>query len=181
MQPWNFILIKEEAIRAKVKALFEEERARSSQLVEEPRRSQYLRFKLEGIMEAPLNICVTCDRTRSGPFVLGRSSIIDTDLFSCCCAVQNLWLAARVEGIGVGWVSILSNQGLQTVLGIPEHILPVAYLCMGYVTSFPVKPELEQTGWLPRLSLPELVFQEQWDQANEALRNVLAFFNPAAV
>lgn len=164
MQPWNFILIKDEAVRRKVKALFEQERERSSQKVDEPRRSQYLRFKLEGIMEAPLNICITCDRTRSGPFVIGRSSILETDIYSVCCAVQNLWLAARAEGIGVGWVSILSNEGLQAALGIPEHVLPVAYLCMGYVTFFSDKPELEEAGWLPRLSLPELVFYERWGQ-----------------
>ena len=88
-------------------------------------------LKLEGILESGLNLCVTCDRTRGGPHVLGRSTILDTDLYSTCCAIQNLWLASSAEGIGVGWVSILDPVQLSTILGLPNHVVPVAYLCMG--------------------------------------------------
>lgn len=164
MQSWNFIVIKDEETRRTVKALFEAERERSAQLVEEPRRSRYLSFKLEGILEAPVNLCITCDRTRSGPFVIGRTSVPETDMYSVCCAVQNLWLAARAEGIGVGWVSILSPDRLKKVFGIPPHVIPVAYLCLGYVTHFEEKPDLERRGWLPRLALSDLVFYERWGQ-----------------
>ncbi|MEK6965263.1 MAG: 5,6-dimethylbenzimidazole synthase, partial [Thermoproteota archaeon] len=97
-QPWNFILIKDYEIRKKIKESFEAEKTHSSKLVEEPRRTKYLSFKLEGILDSPLNICVTYDPSKFGPFVIGRSSIPETGLYSVCCAVQNLWLAARSEG-----------------------------------------------------------------------------------
>ncbi len=113
-------------------------------------------------MESPVNLCVTYDPERFGPFIIGRSSIPETGVYSVCCAVQNLWLAARVEGIGVGWVSILSNEELKTILNIPPHVVPVAYLCLGYVTRFEDKPDLEKYGWLPRLQLNEVIYYEKW-------------------
>jgi 5,6-dimethylbenzimidazole synthase len=106
------------------------------------REEKYLSLKLEGIMESALNICVTYDHNRFGPFVLGRTSIEETGVYSVCCAIQNLWLAARVEGIGVGWVSILSSEDLHKILHIPESIKLVAYLCLGYVDEFADKPDL---------------------------------------
>ena len=161
-QPWNFVLVRSEQTRRAVKESFERERARSAGLVEEPRRSEYLSFKLEGILESALNVCVTYDPDRSGPFVIGRSSMPETGVYSVCCAVQNLWLAARAEGVGVGWVSILSDGALREALGIPERVVPVAYLCMGYVEEFARKPDLESAGWLPRLKLEEVVNSERW-------------------
>ena len=130
-QPWNFILIKNIETRKKIKESFEKEKSRSSNLVEEPKRSKYLSYKLEGILESAINICVTYDPTKTGSFVIGRTSIPATGVFSVCCAVQNMWLAARTEGIGVGWVSILSNETLMDALHIPDHVVPVAYLCLG--------------------------------------------------
>lgn len=161
-QPWNFVLIKDKEARKRVRESFERERQRSSGLIDDPKRSAYLSLKLEGIMDAPVNLCVTYDRMRFGPFVIGRSSIPETGVYSVCCAIQNLWLAARAEGIGVGWVSILDNDELKGILQIPEHIVPVAYLCMGYVTRFEDKPDLERVGWLPRLSLNDVVYFEKW-------------------
>jgi 5,6-dimethylbenzimidazole synthase len=102
------------------------------------------------------------DPTRGGPHVLGRNSIKETDLYSTCCAIQNLWLAARCEGIGVGWVSILNNNLLKKALEIPKHIKPVAYLCLGYVSKFPKKPMLETRGWDQRKRLNDLVFWNGW-------------------
>ena len=163
-QPWNFILIKDNETRNKIKESFEIERKRSSKLVDEPKRSKYLSFKLEGILDSPVNVCVTYDPSRFGPFVIGRSSIPDTGLYSVCCAIQNLWLAARTEGIGLGWVSILSNEILKKQLQLPEHILPVAYLCLGHVNEFAKKPDLETAGWLDRLELKDVVFYEKWEQ-----------------
>lgn len=96
--------------------------------------------------------------------MLGRNSIVDTDLFSTCLAVQNLWLAARAEGIGVGWVSILDQEQLSTALNLPEHVYPLAYLCLGYVSEFLDQPELEAKGWRDRLPLSELVHGDQWGQ-----------------
>ena len=163
-QPWNFILIKDESARRRIKSSFDDELKRSSRLVEEPRRSRYLSFKLEGIMDAPINLCVTYDPARFGPFVIGRSSIPETGIYSVCCAVQNLWLAARAEGIGIGWVSILSNDTLRNVLHLPEHVVPVAYLCLGRVEEFADKPDLESARWLPRLELGDVVNFEKWGE-----------------
>ena len=163
-QPWNFILIKNIETRKKIKESFEKEKARSSKLVEEARRSKYLSYKLEGILESAINVCVTYDPTKTGSFVIGRSSIPATGIFSVCCAVQNMWLAARTEGIGVGWVSILSNEALRDVLHIPEHVVPVAYLCLGHVSKFETKPDLETSGWLPRLKLDDVIYYEKWLQ-----------------
>ncbi|MCV0412505.1 5,6-dimethylbenzimidazole synthase [Nitrosarchaeum sp.] len=161
-QPWNFILIKEMITKKKIKDSFEQEKNRSSKLIEEPKRSKYLSFKLEGILESPINLCVTYDPTKFGPFVIGRTSIPEAGLYSVCCAVQNLWLAARTEGIGLGWVSILSNDTLKEVLELPEYVVPIAYLCLGYVDEFAQKPDLETAGWLPRLDLKDVVYFEKW-------------------
>jgi len=161
-QPWNFIIIRDKDTRLKVKALFEQELMRSAEMLEEPRRSKYLSLKLEGIMESNVNICVTYDHSRFGPFVIGRSSIPETGIYIVCCAIQNLWLAARAEGIGVGWVSILDNNGLKKILGIPDSIIPIAYLCLGYVTHFESKPDLERVGWLPRIPLSSIIYYERW-------------------
>jgi 5,6-dimethylbenzimidazole synthase len=163
-QPWNFILIRDSATKNKVKNSFEEERKHSSKQVEEPRKEKYLSLKLEGILESDVNICVTYDPSRFGPFVIGRSSIPETGIYSVCCAVQNLWLAARSEEIGVGWVSILSNDTLKQALELPDHIIPVAYLCLGHVEEFAEKPDLETVKWLPRLELKDVVYFEKWGQ-----------------
>lgn len=170
-QPWNFILVKNIETRKKIKESFENEKTRSSKLIEDPRRSKYLSYKLEGILESSINVCVTYDPTKSGPFVIGRTSIPETGTFSVCCAVQNMWLAARTEGIGVGWVSILSNETLRDVLNIPDHVVPVAYLCLGHVSKFEPRPDLETSGWLPRLKLDDVIYHEKWMQDKPAIIN----------
>ena len=170
-QPWNFILVKNIETREKIKESFENEKARSSKLIEDPRRSKYLSYKLEGILESSINVCVTYDPTKSGPFVIGRTSIPETGTFSVCCAVQNIWLAARTEGIGVGWVSILSNETLRDVLNIPGHVVPVAYLCLGHVSKFEPRPDLETSGWLPRLKLDDVIYHEKWLQDKPTIIN----------
>ena len=155
MQPWDFVLVKDPDTRMQVKDLIDRERQAAAQFFDEDRRSQYLSLKLEGILDAPVNICVTCDPTR-GEEVLGRNSMPETDVYSTCCAVQNLWLAARAEGVGVGWVSILKLPQLRRILGIPPHIIPVAYLCLGYPVEFPQAPVLQTVGWRDRLPLNTL-------------------------
>jgi len=166
-QPWNFILIKEMETRKKIRDSFDSERKRSSDLVEEPRRSKYLSLRLEGILDSAVNICVTYDPSKFGPFVIGRTSIPETGIYSVCCAIQNLWLAARTEGIGLGWVSILSNDDLKKILDIPDHVVPIAYLCLGHVSEFAQKPDLETVGWLPRLDLKDVVYYEKWNKVDD--------------
>jgi len=177
-QPWNFILIKDITTRKKIKESFDKERERSSHIVQEPKKSKYLSLKLEGILDSALNICVTYDPSKFGPFVIGRSSIPETGIYSVCCAIQNLWLAARTEKVGMGWVSILSNEVLKQVLDIPEHVLPIAYLCLGYVSKFADKPDLQTIGWLPRLDLKDVVYFEKWNRTQdtmwEQIRNMIA-------
>jgi len=163
-QPWNFILIKDNNTKEAIKKSFQIEHERASKLVDSERKSDYLSLKLEGIMESPINICVTYDPTKFGPFVIGRTSIPEAGMYSVCCAIQNLWLAARIEGLGLGWVSILSNDVLKKHLELPEHVIPIAYLCLGHVTNFETKPDLERAGWLPRLDLNDVVFYEKWEQ-----------------
>ena len=165
MQPWNFIVIQDADTKTRVKEIFLEENEKAAAHYSGPRASLYRSLKLEGIQEAPVNLCVTADRTRAGPNVLGRNTILDTDLYSTCCAIENLWLAARVEGIGVGWVSILSHDGLRRVLAIPDHIVVVAYLCLGYAQEFFDEPELQRRRWASRVPLDQLVYRERWGQA----------------
>jgi len=162
MQPWNFMLIREKAPRQAVKDLFVAANEAAAALYGGERRVLYDTLKLEGILESPLNICVTCDTRRGGPHVLGRHSLPETDVYSTCTAVQNLWLAARAEGVGVGWVSILANDRLRGIFGIPESVVPVAYLCVGYPVEFGPVPELEAQGWGERLALDDLVLTERW-------------------
>lgn len=161
MQPWNFILVRDPGLRARIKDSFETQNRAAARSYTGEQRRLYDSLKLEGILESPLNVCVTCDRSRGGT-VLGRHSIFDTDLFSTCCAVQNLWLAARAESIGVGWVSIVDNDKLCEILAIPQGVVPVAYLCLGYPENFPEEPMLETVGWRKRLPLNDLIFHDQY-------------------
>lgn len=164
MQPWNFLLIRSAETKARVQSLFRKANEEARDQFAEGRKDLYSRLKLEGITDAPINLCITCDRERTGQTVLGRTHIKEMDLYSTVCAVQNLWLAARAEGIGVGWVSIFHQHELKEALGIPENIVPIAYLCLGYVSEFLDRPELEKAGWLSRLPLEGLVFHDHWGQ-----------------
>ncbi len=163
MQPWNFIVVESKDQRQKVKDAFLREREDAANLFEDEKRDKYLSFKLEGILEAPVNLIVTSDPTRFGPQVIGRRSMPETDVYSTCCAIQNLWLAARAENIGVGWVSIVKREDLHAIFNIPEHITIVAYLCLGFVTHFPDKPDFESLKWGERLSLDQFVSFDSWD------------------
>ena len=175
MQPWDFMVIDSIDVRQRVLEIFDQENAKAAEHYQGDRNKTYRSLKLQGILESPLNLCITCDRSRGGPHVLGRNSIVETDLFSTCLAVQNLWLAARAEGIGVGWVSILDQDKLAATLNLPEHVYPLAYLCLGYVSEFLPHPELQAKGWGSRLPLKELVHGNTWGQplANQALSKAL--------
>jgi 5,6-dimethylbenzimidazole synthase len=164
-QPWNFILIRDIETRKRIKQSFIKERLKSIELIsnDNNRKDKYLNLKLEGILESDLNICITYDRDRFGPFVIGKMTIKDAGIYSVCCAVQNLWLAARVENIGVGWISILSNNDLCSILNLPTNIQPIAYLCLGYVKEFEDRPDLQSSKWLDRMPLNNVVNFESWD------------------
>ncbi|WP_234051146.1 MULTISPECIES: 5,6-dimethylbenzimidazole synthase [unclassified Xanthobacter] len=162
LQPWNFIVIRDQATKSGLHAAFTRANAEAAAMFEPERAALYRTLKLEGLLEAPLLLCVTCERDRAGPVVLGRTHQSDMDIYSTVCAVQNIWLAARAENLGMGWVSILSLQDLRDILGIPEPIIPIALLCVGYVDHFETTPDLERAGWRKRLALEDLVFSERF-------------------
>lgn len=164
MQPWNFIVVRSQEVRQQVHDQFTRENARAAASYTGERRELYDSLKLAGILEAPINLAVTCDRSRQGPAVLGRNSMPEMDLYSTCCAIQNLWLAARSEGIGVGWVSILDPTLVKPLLGIPEDIVLVAWLCLGIPIQFDDRPMLETVGWEKRLPLQDVVYAERWQE-----------------
>jgi len=162
MQPWDFIVIRDVTVRQAVYRNFECARARAAALYAGEQRKLHDSLKLAGILEAPVNVCVTCDHARRKGSGLGRQTDPSVDLYSTVCAVQNLWLAARAESLGVGWVSILDLEELKTTLGIPAAITAVAYLCIGYLSEFRLQPELEEKGWETREDLANLIHFDRW-------------------
>ena len=162
MQPWDFVVVKDPAVKRLVKGDFDAANNEAVNMFEGSRQDIYRSLKLEGITEAPIGICITCDRARTGPVVIGRTANPEMDLYSSVCAVQNLWLAARAENLGVGWVSIIHHDSLRKTLKMPQNIIPIAYLCIGYVTFFHEKPELEKAGWLPRTDIGSLIHYDKW-------------------
>ncbi len=164
MQPWNFTLVTNGEIRQAVWQAFSRANEEAAQMFVAEKQSLYRSLKLEGIRKAPLSICVTCDPTRGGDVVLGRTHNPHMDVYSTVCAVQNLWLAARAEGVGVGWVSIFHDDDIREILDIPHHIQIVAWLCLGYVSELYAEPELAVKGWRQRLPLDQLVFKNRWGE-----------------
>lgn len=162
MQPWDFIVVKDKDVKQDIKNAFVVAHDEAKEMFDDEKKNIYSKLKLEGITEAPIGICITCDRNRTGDTVIGRTANLEMDLYSSVCAVQTLWLAARAENLGVGWVSIIHHEELKEVLDIPSHITPIAYLCIGKVSHFHDKPELEKAGWLPRLPLENLVHHDKW-------------------
>jgi nicotinate-nucleotide--dimethylbenzimidazole phosphoribosyltransferase len=161
-QPWDFLVIRGEETRKRVQALASAHRDDFADDLPHPRRMRFDRLKVEAILDAPVNVVVTCDPTRGGRHVLGRATMPETAAYSTACAVQNLWLAARAEGVGVGWVSFFDEAELVHTLGLPEHLRVVAYLCVGFVTRFPPAPVLADSGWALRRPLEWAVHQESW-------------------
>jgi 5,6-dimethylbenzimidazole synthase len=160
-QPWNFIVIKDDNVKQKVFEAFSEANLEAEKMFSGERQEQYQTLKLQGILDAPINICITCDRSRGGEVVLGKTHQPDMDLYSTVCAVQNLWLAARAENISVGWVSIIECDTLSDILKLPDQVVPVAYLCIGRVSSFPEIPELESKQWEVREQVRKLIYTDE--------------------
>ena len=163
MQPWDFIVVRSPELRQQVWGAFQEANAEAAGMFTTERQAIYRKLKLEGICKAPINICVTCDRTRGGEVVLGRTHNKMMDLYSTVCAVQNLWLAARAEGIGVGWVSIFRDVDLRKLLNLPDQVEIIAYLCLGHINELYEQPELQVKGWQKRLPLESLIHHNTWN------------------
>jgi 5,6-dimethylbenzimidazole synthase len=163
MQPWRFIVVRDIAVRRAVHDIFLQANQQAAASYSGTLQQSYTGMKLEGILEAPQNLCIVCDSQNSQGHQLGRRTMPETAVYSAVCAVQNLWLAARAEGIGVGWVSILEPDLLRSELKIPTQIIPVAYLCLGYVDAFAAEPDLERAGWEKRTTLKSVVSFNEYD------------------
>lgn len=169
-QPWRFIVIESGAIRQKVFDIFQDASSQEHKAYSGDRAVLYSRLTLQGILTAPLNLCVVCDGESSRGHSLGRHTMPETALYSAVCAIQNLWLAARAEGVGLGWVSILDPERVKTVLNIPAAMTLVGYFCMGFVERFAEEPELERAGWERRLPLEDVLRSGTFDQPWGALQ-----------
>lgn len=168
MQPWDFVVIQDAATRGAMHENFLAANRRAAERYSGAQRELYGSLRLAGLADAPLHLCVTCDPERTMGAGLGRQTAPETDVYSTVCAVQNLWLAARAEGLGVGWVSILDYASLRELLGIPAQVTVVAYLCIGYVSEFQETPDLERAGWSRREPAAGHVRFERWEGRDEA-------------
>lgn len=170
MQPWNFIVIRDEATKlALAEVVDRERRALAIHYEGTDRDTKFMEIKIQGIKEAPVTICVTCDPSRGGDHVLGRNSIPETDIMSVSCAIQNMWLAAYAEGLAMGWVSFYKKPDIRRILNIPLHIDPTALISIGYTDDYPQRPLLEEYKWDKRRALEGLIFEHKWGQAPKDL------------
>lgn len=161
-QPWDFVLVADPDTRGQFAEHVETERRTFAEQLPPERRETFERIKVEGIRESGLGVVVTYDPARGGQHVLGRHAIADAGLYSTCLAIQNLWLAATAEGLGVGWVSFYREEFLADLVGLPDGVRPVAWLCLGPVTRLQDVPDLVRHGWRTGRSLDEAVHLETW-------------------
>ncbi|MEW2549749.1 nicotinate-nucleotide--dimethylbenzimidazole phosphoribosyltransferase [Streptomyces sp. NPDC047002] len=161
-QPWDFVVIRSEETRRAMHELAQRQRDAYAESLPKGRAKQFKELKIEAILDTPVNIVVTADPTRGGRHTLGRHTQPQMAPYSSALAVENLWLAARAEGLGVGWVSFFDEREMVRALGLPEHLEVVAYLCVGYVDTFPEDPELMQAGWSKRRPLAWVVHEETY-------------------
>ncbi|MGI8806436.1 MAG: 5,6-dimethylbenzimidazole synthase [Acidimicrobiales bacterium] len=167
-QPWRFIVVREAATRDSAALLADGARlAQAAQLAPGSAR-RLLDLQLEGIREAPLGIVVCCDRRAPAAGVLGRATYPDADLWSCACAIENLWLAALAAGLGVGWVTLFPPAELARLLHLPEGVVTMGWLCVGWPDERPPSPGLEHAGWSRRAPLADVVLYERWPDDDTA-------------
>ncbi|MFF8879172.1 nicotinate-nucleotide--dimethylbenzimidazole phosphoribosyltransferase [Streptomyces flaveolus] len=176
-QPWDFVVIRSADTRRAMHELAMRQRDAYAKSLPKGRAKQFKELKIEAILDTPVNIVVTADPTRGGRHTLGRHTQPQMAPYSSALAVENLWLAARAEGLGVGWVSFFDEREMVRALGLPEHLEVVAYLCVGYVDEFPDEPELMQAGWSKRRPLSWVVHEETYGRRalpGEAPHDLLA-------
>jgi 5,6-dimethylbenzimidazole synthase len=161
-QPWDFVLVRDQNTRREFREHVLAERSVFAAQLEGERAETFSKVKVEGIVESSLGIAVTYDPNRGAPQVLGRHAIADAGLYSVCLAIQNLWLAATAEGLGVGWVSFYREEFLSRLLHIPGEVRPVAWLCLGPVKELADTPDLEKHGWRKRMPLDEVLHYEAY-------------------
>jgi 5,6-dimethylbenzimidazole synthase len=165
MQPWRFIRVASTALRIQLKAQVEQERVQTARVLGE-REDDFMRLKVEGLLDAAEVLAVTLADGRE-KHIFGRRTMPHMDLASAACAIQNLWLASRAEGLGMGWVSLFDPAEVARLLGLPEGAEPIALLCLGPVDQFYPEPMLQQANWAKRQPLDTLVFENQWGEASD--------------
>ncbi|HEY4446201.1 MAG TPA: 5,6-dimethylbenzimidazole synthase [Steroidobacteraceae bacterium] len=168
MQPWRFIRIRDPALRASIHAIVEEERIKTAQALAE-REDEFMRLKVEGILDCGELLIAALAHGRDG-HVFGRRTMPEMDLASVACAIQNLWLAARAENVGMGWVSLFDPEALRRLIHMPEGSRPVAVLCLGYVPAFYPRPMLEEVDWARRFDLKDMVQTDYWTDGDAPAR-----------
>ncbi|HEY3016547.1 MAG TPA: 5,6-dimethylbenzimidazole synthase [Nocardioides sp.] len=161
-QPWDFVLVRDPQLLETFRDHVATEREVFADSLEGERAATFSKIKIEGICESGLGVVVGYDPSRGGSAVLGRHAIADAGLYSVCLAIQNLWLAATAEGLGVGWVSFYREEFLASLVGLPEGVRPVAWLCVGQVSSLPDVPDLERFGWRHRSPLADVVHENRY-------------------
>jgi 5,6-dimethylbenzimidazole synthase len=161
-QPWNYIVIRNIETRKKIKEVVEEKRMDFYKSLPDDKKIKFSGIKIEGILESDLNIAVTCDFSRKGPDILGRRTMPETSEYSVVLSIENMWLSATSEGIGIGWISFIDPESVKIILGIPEQIKLVAYLAVGYVSGEHNIPELQEKGWENRDNLSNFVYMDRW-------------------
>lgn len=167
-QPWRFIVVSEPTTRDRAARMADEQRLRQARELEGDSARRLLDLQLEGIREAPVGVVVACDRRTPAGGVLGRATFPDADLWSCACAIQNLWLAARAEGLGVGWVTLFDPAELEALVGVPEGVVTLGWLCLGWPDERPPEPGLERAGWSRRQPVEDVILHERWDDSSVA-------------
>ena len=160
MQPWRFVRVRDQAMRARIHALVEAERQCTAQALGE-RESEFMRLKVQGVLDAAEVLVLAMPPGRE-QHVFGRRTLPEMDVASAACAIQNLWLAARAEGLGMGWVSLFDPVALAALLAMPEGSRPLAVLCLGPVPAFYAEPMLQQEKWAQRAALGDMLFDETW-------------------
>ncbi|MBB3677401.1 nicotinate-nucleotide--dimethylbenzimidazole phosphoribosyltransferase [Modestobacter versicolor] len=161
-QPWRFVVVRDAALRDRAAVLTDRERLRQAAQLEPEAGARLLDLQLEGVREAPLGVVVCCDRRTPATGVLGRATFPDADLWSCAAAIQNLWLAARAEGLGLGWVTLFRPDELAELLGLPDGVVTLGWLCLGWPDERPPAPGLERAAWSRRLPLADVVLADRW-------------------
>ena len=160
MQPWRFILVRKPALRASIHALVEQERILTARALKE-REDEFMKLKVQGVLDAAEVLVVALPPDRE-QHVFGRRTLPEMDLASAACAIQNMWLAARAEGLGMGWVSMFCPLQLAKLLQMPDGSQPIAILCLGPVDAFYDQPMLQAEKWASRAALAAMVFEDTW-------------------
>lgn len=161
-QPWRFVVVDEASIRERAAVMADAQRLAQADQLDADSARHLLDLQLEGVREAPLGVVVCCDRRTPAGGVLGRATFPDADVWSCACAIENLWLAARAEGLGLGWVTLFDPVELGVLLGLPDGVVTLGWLCLGWPDERPPAPGLERAGWSRRAPLDTVVFRNQW-------------------